>query len=79
MIIEQKYADDFQEYLEPLEALEHAFIAAGMNINFWALIDPAYGKVIRVLGGFASQKNICIEADSPVAAIKDVAAGIKIS
>jgi len=79
MIDVQQYADDFREYIKPLEALENAFNAAGMNIKFRLYINPAYGKTVEVIGGFASQKLICIEADSPVAAIKDVVAGVKIS
>jgi hypothetical protein len=79
MTVDEQYADDFDKYVEPLEALEKAFNAADMHIRFHAFIDPAYGKVIKVIGGFSSQKIICIEADSLVAAIKDVAAGVKIS
>jgi len=79
MILAEQYVYGFRKYAKPLEALEKAFNAAGMNIKFHAYIDTVYGKVIEVIGGFASQKLICIEADSPVAAIKDVAEKIKIS
>jgi len=79
MTLDEQYKEEFRVYKEPLEALEEAFNATGMNIRFYAFIDPAYGKVIKVEGGFASQKNICIEADSPAMAIKDVAAKVKIS
>jgi len=76
---EYAYGEEFHKYIDPLVKLEEAFNVAGMNIEFFASVDPVYGNVIKVDGGFASQKTICIEADSLVAAIKDVAAGIKIS
>jgi hypothetical protein len=79
MTVDENHADDFDKYVEPLEALEKAFNAAEMHIRFHATVDPAYGKVIKVIGDFASQKIICIEADSLAAAIKDVAARVKIS
>ena len=79
MIVDKQYTSDFRYYVEPLTLLETAFTAAGQPISFHATVDPVYGKVIKVIGGFASQKIICIEADSPVAAIKDIVAGVKIS
>jgi hypothetical protein len=79
MTVEQKDAAAFFGYLKILELVEAAFNECGMRIKFHAFIDPAYGKVIKVIGGFASQKIICIEADSLTAAVKDVAAGVKIS
>jgi len=79
MTIDKKYTKDFRGYEEALKLLQNAFNAAGQPISFHATVDPVYGKVIKVIGGFASQKIICIEADSPVAAVKDIAAGVKIS
>jgi len=69
----------FFEYAKPLEELERAFNAAGLHIAFHLFVHPSFGeKVIAVTGGFSSQKLISIEADSPAAAVKDVAAGVKI-
>jgi hypothetical protein len=79
MTVEQKDAAAFFGYMRILDLVEAAFNECGMHIKFHAFIDPVYGKVIKVTGGFASQKIICIEADSPVAAIKDLVAGVKIS
>ena len=79
MTVDKKYTKEFRAYVAPLEALQNAFNAADMDIEFHATVDPAYGKVIKVIGGFASQKIICIEADSLTAAVKDVAAGVKIA
>ena len=58
MTVDEQYTDDFHEYIKPLEALEEAFNAAEMHIKFHAFIDPVYGKAIKVIGGFASQKII---------------------
>ena len=79
MTVDKKYTKELRAYVEPLTKLQNAFNAAGMPIAFHATVDPVYGKVIKVIGGFASQKIICIEADSLTAAVKDVAAGVKIS
>ena len=79
MTVEQKDVAAFLGYLKILDLVEAAFNECRMHIKFHAFIDPAYGKVIKVIGGFASQKIICIEADSPVAAIKDLVAGVKLS
>ena len=79
MTVDKKYTKELRAYVEPLTKLQNAFNAAGMPIAFHLTVDPVYGKVIKVIGGFASQKIICIDADSPVAAVKDIAAGVKIS
>jgi len=78
MIIDAKYADAFGEYKEPLQKLEEAFNAAGKRIMFEPFIDRIGQKVIKVIGGCASQKLISIEADSPAMAVKDVAEGVRL-
>ena len=79
MTVDKKYTKELRVYVEPLKLLQNAFNAARMPISFHLTVDPVYGKVVKVIGGFASQKIICIEADSLTAAVKDVAAGVKIS
>ena len=78
MILDLWNAEAFQSYAKPLEKLEKSFNAAGHPIIFHAFVDPLGNKMIRVMGGRASQKIICIEADSPAAAVKDVAKGVRI-
>jgi hypothetical protein len=64
MTVDKQSENDFREFVEPLEALERAFNAAAKPIKFHAFVDPVYGKVIKIIGGNASQKIICIDADS---------------
>jgi hypothetical protein len=77
MTVQRGLEDDFAKYKKPLEKLAQAFRAAGLKIKFHAYKSP-YGIMICVNGGFSSQKNICIEADSTLQAVKDVAEGVKI-
>ena len=78
MIIDEKYAYAFTDYVESLQKLEEAFNKAGMAISFRVLETPHCQKFIEVIGGDSSQKLICIEADSPAQAVKDVAAGVRL-
>ena len=76
MILDKQYEDAFNEYLTPLQKLEEAFNAAGKRIIFELFVHSSGEKVIKVIGGCASQKLISIEADSAAMAIKDVAEGV---
>jgi len=78
MMIAEQDKDAFYEDEKPLQKLEEAFNAAGWHIKFELFLDPNYGKVVKVIGGCASQKLINIEADSPALAVKDVAKGVRL-
>ena len=78
MILDDLYKDAFYKDEKPLQKLEEAFNAAGWHIKFELFLDPNYGKLVKVIGGCASQTVICIEVDSPAMAVKDVAKGVRL-
>ena len=78
MTFEPQFSAVFSKDAASLKLLEKAFNKAGHPITFHAFVDAVDGKRIKVTGGRASQKIINIDADSPAAAIKDVAAGVLI-
>jgi hypothetical protein len=75
-------ADDtraFKNYLEPLGILEEAFRLAGiLNIEFRAFVAGGCDKRIEISFGGRVSKVVSIEGDNPAAAIKDVAAAVKL-
>jgi hypothetical protein len=67
----------FKDYLTPLRLLENSFRAAGLDIKFDAFINSEM-KLIGIVYGGRPKNCIAIEDDSPSAAVKDVAAAVKL-
>jgi len=79
MIIDKQHKAAFAEYEEPLRQLENAFNLAGLPVSFRCFVDPLNNQMVDVTNKNKTRNNlICIEADSPAQAIKDVAARVKL-
>jgi hypothetical protein len=74
MKISTKHLPDFKEYLLPLDLLERAFRAAGVDVEFLAKVSGEL-KWVDVDFGYRTG-SVCIEGDNPAAAVKDVAAAV---
>jgi len=67
-----------ENYDKPLALLEQSFKEAGLNIEFVCAIAADMEKIVSVYRGGFLQKQISIECDNPAAAVKDVAAGVRL-
>jgi hypothetical protein len=65
----------FKDYRIPLRALEKSFRTAGLNIEFDAFVNSEM-RLIGVIYNGKPKNCIAIEGDSPVQAVKDVAAAV---
>ncbi|MDR0583583.1 MAG: hypothetical protein LBG57_04450 [Treponema sp.] len=67
----------FTGYMTALRTLEEAFNMAGALVSFHCRNSPTFGKNILIKKGNAANV-ISIEGDSPVQAVKDVAAAVRL-
>jgi hypothetical protein len=68
-----------ENFGKPLRMLEASFIAAGLNITFECALGIGAAKVVKIFeSGVLLQRIKTIEGDSPAAAVKDVAAAVKV-
>jgi hypothetical protein len=68
----------YDDYLEPLRLLEGAFRAAGMRIEFDLTLSECGNKWVSINEGSRPPHLISIEGDNLAAAVKDVAAAVKL-
>jgi hypothetical protein len=68
-----------ENFDRPLALLEQSFREAGLDIEFVCAIAADKAKIVSIYRGGFLQKQQSIECDSPAMAVKDVAAGVKLS
>jgi len=79
MILDEQHKAAFADYEDSLRQLENAFSLADLPVSFRCFVDPLNNKMVDVTNKNKTRnKLICIEADSPAQAIKDVAAGVRL-
>jgi hypothetical protein len=78
MKILPKAQERIKSYEKSLEALETAFACAGIDLEFVANVTEYDCLFIGPKGKDISQRLIVIEGDSPIQALKDVVAGVRL-
>jgi len=79
MRLDEQHKAVFTDYEASLRSLEEAFNLAGLPISFYCSVDPLGNKMVEATNKKKKRINlICIEADSPAQAVKDVAAGVRL-
>jgi hypothetical protein len=67
-----------ENYGKPLELLESCFKKAELDIEFVCGLAANLSKFVAIYKGGFLQRQQSIEGDSPAAAVKDVAAAVRI-
>jgi len=78
MILDEWNILAFQHYAKPLRKLEKAHNKNGNPIILSAFVDPFGNKLVRIIGGKAAKRVVCIEGASPAQAVKDVALAVAV-